>query len=299
MLDEVKPDLANVSTALVNLGRWNLECARRGIPFATEKPMAFNLDELAELWEACGGRGSREAPSPLTPLPPGERGTGDSVLLVYPIQGMLGEPAFTPAHDAVKAGRIGTPLASYHQKSYRWGSRPESYKDRGSFPGLTPWVGIHALAWMHWILGDSFTEVTGWEGMQARPAYPACASQAGLLLRQAQGGFALLSLDYLRPAAAPTHGDERMRIAGTRGVVELGGALRGCVLTTEQEGPREIQPDAALEDPYTQFARAVRRECAPPMLLRDAFRVTEIAFLAQRAVETGQPVALTPSRLGA
>ena len=274
MLDQIQPDLVNVATALECGGRWNLECARRGVPFATEKPLAFTLDELAQIWEAS----ARQA----VPL--------------YPIQGMLGVPAFHAAHEAVKAGRIGKPLASYHQKSYRWGERPDSYKDRRTFPGLVPWVGIHALAWMQWILGDIFEEASGWEGVEARPAYAACASQAGMIFRQAQGGYALLSLDYLRPAAAPTHGDERLRIAGTQGVVEIAGPQSACVLTTSREGPREIQPAAAPLDPYTQFARSLRKEAAPPISRYDAFRVTELAFLAQRAVETGQPVALRPSR---
>ena len=40
------------------------------------------------------------------------------------------------------------------------------------------------------------------------------------MLTMRNGGVASVTLDYLRPAAAPTHGDERLRIAGTRGVIE-------------------------------------------------------------------------------
>src|SRR3954451_3298074 len=63
-------------------------------------------------------------------------------------------------------------------------------------------------------------EVMGREGTTARPDFPACGSQAAFVLTMRNGGVASVTLDYLRPEPAPTHGDERLRIAGTRGVIE-------------------------------------------------------------------------------
>jgi len=50
-----------------------------------------------------------------------------------------------------------------------------------------------------------------------------CEDHAGLLLRLANGGTATCHLDFLRPEAAPTHGDDGLRIAGSEGVLEVWG----------------------------------------------------------------------------
>lgn len=276
LLDEARPELVQVSTHFSRMGRWNMEALRRGIPVFSEKPVAFGLEELAELWEA-GGRGK-------VPFAAG--------------QGVQGDAAFEAAREAVRAGRIGEALASYHQKSYRWGTRPESWKDRRTFPGVVPWVGVHALAWMTWILGDVFTEVAGWEGVAARPEYPACASQAGAIFRQSNGGFAMLSMDYLRPASAPTHGDERLRIAGTQGVVEVRSGEKTCALIEAGAALRDLAPSAPPLDAFTRFAKSLLKEGPPPMESRETFRVTELAFLTQRALDEGKPVGLRTTLAG-
>ena len=86
---------------------------------------------------------------------------------------MRAVPGLAAVRQAVRAGEIGDPLLSFSQKTYKWGDdRPDAYRSRKTFPGLAPWVGIHAFDWLHWILGDVFTEVHGGEGATARPDFP-------------------------------------------------------------------------------------------------------------------------------
>jgi hypothetical protein len=49
-------------------------------------------------------------------------------------------------------------------------------------------------------------------------------------------------------------------------------------------------------DPFTQFARSLRGEAPPPLMLHEACRITEIAVKAQEAGETGRVVSLRDSR---
>ena len=164
-----------------------------------EKPLAMDLATLEGLFQAA--RKSKAA--------------------LVPMHTMRGVPELAAVRQAVRSGEVGDPLLSFSQKTYKWGDdRPDAYRSRKTFPGIAPWVGIHAFDWLHWILGDVFTEVYGREGTAAHPDFPACASQAAFVLTMANGGVASVTLDYLRPESAPTHGDERLRIAGTRGVVE-------------------------------------------------------------------------------
>ena len=113
-------------------------------------------------------------------------------------------PSWRRCGRAVRGGEIGEPLLSFSQKTYKWGNdRPDAYRSRKTFPGIAPWVGIHAFDWLHAILGDVFTSVQGCEGATARPDYPACASQAAFVLTMKNGGVAAVTLDYLRPESAP------------------------------------------------------------------------------------------------
>jgi predicted dehydrogenase len=239
-----------------------------------EKPLAMNLPTLEGLFQAA-----RKA----------------NVALV-PIHTMRGVSELAAVKEAVKSGDIGEPLLSFSQKTYKWGkSRPDSYRSRRTFPGLAPWVGIHAFDWLHWILGDVFTEVIGREGATARPDFPACGSQAAFLLTMNNGGVAAVTLDYLRPEAAPTHGDERLRIAGSRGVIETALVERKVTLSTADRPPRTL-PLKPQTDLFTQFARSLRGEAPPPLTLHEGCRTTEIAIKAQQAAETGQVVSLRDSR---
>ena len=191
-------------------------------------------------------------------------------------------PALAAVQQAVHAGAIGDPLLSFSQKTYRWGTkRPDFYRDRKTFPGLAPWIGIHAFDWLHWILGDVFTEVQGREGTTARPDFPACGSQAAFVLTMRNGGVATVTLDYLRPATAPTHADERLRIAGTRGVIETALIEHKVTLITESNPPQTL-PVARQTDIFTQFARSLCGEGPPPLTLHEACRITEIAIKANR-----------------
>ena len=155
-------------------------------------------------------------------------------------------------------------------------------------------MGIHAFDWLHWILGDVFTEIQGREASTARPDFPACGSQAAFVMTMKNGGVASLTLDYLRPEAAPTHGDERLRIAGTRGVIETAINERRVSLTAADHPPQAL-PLPTTMDIFTQFVLSLRGQGTLPLGLHEACRVTEIALKAQRAADSKSVVTLRDS----
>jgi predicted dehydrogenase len=274
MLETERLDVVQVCCRSDRLPAWVLTCLERGLPVMAEKPLAMDLPTLEGLYHAA--RKTKAA--------------------LIPMHTMRGVSELAAVKESVGAGNIGEPLLSFSQKSYKWGkSRPASYRSRRTFPGLAPWVGIHAFDWLHWILGDVFTEVIGREGTTARPDFPACGSQAAYLLTMNNGGVATVTLDYLRPEAAPSHGDERLRIAGSRGVIETALVERKVTLSIADGKPR-ILPMKPQTDLFTQFARSLRGEAPPPLMLHEACRITEIAIKAQEAAETGRVVSLRDSR---
>jgi predicted dehydrogenase len=273
MLDTQRLDVVQVSGRNDRIPAWALICLERGIPVMAEKPLAMDLPTLEGLFHAAQ----------------------KTKAALVPMHTMRGVPELAAVRQAVRAGAIGAPLVSFSQKTYKWGkSRPDAYRSRTTFPGLAPWVGIHAFDWLHWILGDVFVEVQGREGTTARPDFPACGSQAAFVLTMAHGGVAAMTLDYLRPEAAPTHGDEWLRIAGSRGVVETALIEKKVTLTTADHRPRTL-PLTPQTDLFTQFARSLRGEAPPPLTLHEACRITEIALKAQQAADTGRVVSLRDS----
>ena len=169
MLESERLDVVQVCARCDRIPSWSRACLERGLPVMAEKPLAMDLPTLEGLFHAAKKAGAA----------------------LVPMHTMRGVPELAAVRRAVRAGAVGDPLMSFSQKTYKWGkSRPDAYRRRETFPGLAPWVGIHAFDWLHWILGDVFTEVVGREGTTAHPDYPACASQAAFVLtmQQRRGG---------------------------------------------------------------------------------------------------------------
>jgi hypothetical protein len=112
------------------------------------------------------------------------------------------------------------------------------------------------------------------------------------------GGAVALSCDFLRPETAPTHGDERLRLAGIRGVIEMRLAEGNPTLVTADRAPRTLALKL-MPDIFTAFVRGLRGESPLPLSQRDAFRITEIALKTQQAADTGRVVSLADSRFAA
>jgi predicted dehydrogenase len=273
LLDTERLDVVQICGRNDRIPVWARLALERGLPVMAEKPIAMDLPTLEGLFRAAV----------------------KTKAALVPMHTMRGVAELAAVRQAVRAGEIGDPVLSFSQKTYKWGkSRPDFYRDRKTFPGLAPWVGIHAFDWLHWILGDVFTEVIGREGTTARPDYPACGTQAAFVLTMRNGGVASVTLDYLRPEPAPTHGDERLRIAGARGVIETALIEHKVTLVTADRRPRTL-PLKRPPDIFTQFARSLRGEAPAPLTLPEACRITEIAIKAQQAADTGQVVSLRDS----
>ena len=152
MLDTERLHVVQVSARNDRIPVWSRTCLERGLHVMAEKPLAMDLLALEGLFRAAQ----------------------KTKTFLIPMHTMRGEPSLAAVRHAVRDGTMGDPFMSFSQKTYRWGtSRSNAYRSRATFPGLAPWIGIHAFDWLHWILGDVFTEVQGREGTTARPDYTA------------------------------------------------------------------------------------------------------------------------------
>ena len=247
MLDTLKPDLAVVSPVFGKTGEVILECAKRGIDVFSEKPVASSLEELEHVESAVKASGIR----------------------FCAMHYLRYTPAFFHAAALVKSGVIGEVKLLTAQKSYRFGTRPDWYRDRTLYGGTIPWVGIHAIDWIYHFSGKRFLSVTAQS--LGNPEMTA------LCQFEMEGGvMAAVNVDYYRPATAPTHDDDRIRCVGTKGVLEV---RNKRIYLINENGEQEILPSAAPEL-FSEFL-----DGRQPISVDEIFYLTRVALTARDAAD--------------
>lgn len=149
------------------------------------------------------------------------------------------------------------------------------------------WVGIHALDMIHFITGQGFRTVAARQKNVAHPQRPACEDSLAAMFELDNGGTATVSVDLLRPATAPTHGDDWIRVVGTNGILEARANDRVVHLLTEAGPPQLIHPDPA-RPLYRPFLEKTELLMQPD----DPFHLTRACLCARDAAATGtiQPI---------
>ena len=263
LLGSEKVDAAVVSGTDGERAGVLLACIERGIHIISEKPLTMTLDELEKVREAL---------------------RGGKVLLTMLLT-MRSSPEYVALKRAVEGGEVGEVCLATAKKSYKLGARPEWQKNPGTFSGIIPFIGSHALDLIRWTTGREFTEVTARQGNIAHPEAGGMEDNATVLARLDNGASASARLDYCRPPGAPTHGDDRLRIAGSTGVAE---ARDGKPVLIDAKGVRELAKEE--KRPFLpNFTRALGGKGELLVPTEDAFRMTEVVLRARESARKGRP----------
>ena len=270
LLEKEELDVVGVCMPYYRNAEVSIAAARRGVHIVSEKPVATTLADLAKLKKVV---------------------TRSKIRLTTMLN-MRCFPPYRAARKAVQEGLIGEPILLTSQKSYKFGAaRPWFYKDAKTYGGSIPWAGIHAIDYMRWTTGRKYVQVSAWQGNKDHPDYPGFQDHGGVLLKLDNAGTAMCNMDYLRPETAPTHGDDRLRVAGSDGVLEVLGAENRVLLTTAADGPRELDLPEKV-DFFADFLAELAGKGKHLISQEDAFRLTEVCLKARNAAETGKWSAL-------
>jgi predicted dehydrogenase len=259
MLDETRPDVAVVATRYDRNAVVSAECLRRGVNCFTEKAVAHNRETLEDLRAAAKEGNAR----------------------IIGMHGMRYLPEYHAAYKAVHERAIGKPMLFTGQKSYVFGNhRPDFYRRRETYGGTILWVAVHALDWAYWIMGD-IGPIHAFHSSENNFGWGECETAAVLCFSFRNGGMGTINADFYRPRAATSHGDDRMRIAGDAGVIEV--FERKAYLTTHEN----TQTELPLEDSdfFGDFCREIRGEGTCRLSMEDTFRVTELGILARESAD--------------
>ncbi|MDC7240875.1 MAG: Gfo/Idh/MocA family oxidoreductase [Spirochaetales bacterium] len=259
LLDRVNPDLVVNNTWYGRAAAVTAESLKRGIHVFAEKPLAGSLEELDEirrLWRK-----------------------GSAVL-----GGMFGisySAPFVTLREYLKSEGIGRLRMINARKSYKLGERPEFYKHRDTYTGTIPWVGSHGVDWILRYSGKRILEGYALHSTEENCGHGDLELTALCSYLLEDGIQASLSIDYCRPGAASTHGDDRLRMAGTEGVLEI---REGRVFLIDSGEEREM-PLLPAESVFSSFLQACLSTESGRIWGDHALSVSEICLKSRDAAD--------------
>ena len=272
LLTQTRPDLVVIATRLDRVAPAAIDAAAAGCHLICEKPLAIDHAHLRELRHAVS-QGRRHC---------------------IPIMDNRLHPVLQAATAAIRAGRIGRVVLANARKSYKWGTRPEWFGDRQRYGGTIPWIGIHALDFIHAVAAQPFTTVAAMQSNAAHPDRPGCEDNCTLLLELETGIHATASLDYFRPAGAGTWGDDWIRVVGTQGVIEAYLDRRSCTLLPAQGQPEELPLPQAITAFDAFLQSLVAGQPYPFDATETGFLLTHAVLCARDAADQRQVIPILP-----
>lgn len=267
MLEKEQPRFVVIDSRFCDHSRLAEEALKRNISVYCEKPLATELFDLNSL----------------------KKTAKESKGKLFAMQSLRYLPWFYTAKCLADEGQIGKIRMINVQKSYKLGRRTEFFKNRETYGGTIPWVAIHGIDLILWISGRKAKSVHAFQSGKEN-------FQHGELEMTAVCNFMLeneitanLQADYYRVSTAPTHSDDRLRIVGTEGVIEV---KAGKVYLTNREyyeQERELyKAPWMIED----FLRYIEGSTDTLLDMNESFYSTEIALWTRESAETGKAVQL-------
>jgi predicted dehydrogenase len=269
MLAQEKLDLVAINNNTGERTAAILACVSRGLDVLAERPLALSRPDLEKVKRSVAAK--KVALGALFPM-------------------RFGAP-YQAIKRVVADGSIGQVLQMTAQKSYQLRTRAPWFLKRESYGGTIGWIGIHLIDLMRWTSGREIRQVASFHTRPGLPGMGEMDAVTGSVFKLDNGGVATMNLDYLRPKQAPSHGDDRMRLIGTQGVVEYQAAT-GVTVITQDKPPTPIDPLPRPQSLFVDFLEATYNGKPSGLPLADVYRASEIALAAERAMAEGRVVAV-------
>lgn len=266
MLDTLQPDIAVVSCIFKDHAKVSAEALIRGIHVFVEKPLATTLDDLVMLKQVYQQSGR----------------------CLAPMFGMRYSAPFITAWQEVKNQKVGKIRSIQVQKSYKLGQRDAFFKQRNTYGGSISWVGSHAIDLAYWFSGEQFKSVFALQSTQDNQQHGELEMSACCQFQMTNEVFATVNLDYFRPSNADSHADDRIRVVGTRGVLEV---RHGAVyLTNDERHGEQMIPLLNGEEIFEDFLNQVQGNGSSRIAAEDAFTVTDACLRATASADQGKVI---------
>jgi predicted dehydrogenase len=265
MLGAEKLDVAAVTNDNGGRAAAIVACAERGINVIAEKPFAINRRDMERVRETA----ARKKIALGTILP------------------MRFSPHYMAMHNAVKEGTLGEVVQVAGQKSYKAAADVKWRLQRETYGSTMLWIGIHMIDLMLFTTGRDIRETASWQTRVGMPELKEQENVSVSMFRFDNGALGELRMDYLRSQKAATHGDDRLRIAETRGIIEWDHD-RGLVLMTADRAPGRLDQLPPPGSVFIDFLESVYNGKPSMLPPADIWRSNEVTMAAHEAAEQGK-----------
>jgi len=267
MIEEVKPDVAVISTRLDIIPQVIIDAANAGCHIIAEKPLALDKDNLEKVRKAIK----------------------DNNVRLTAMLSMRSEPEFIAAKNVYESGVIGEAVLVNGRKSYKYGKRPDWFGDKDKYGGTIGWVGIHAFDFINFVTGLGFGKTAAMQGNFSHPERPACEDNCAIIAELSNGGNCTVSVDLFRPQSAGTHGDDWIRVVGTKGVIEARGSDNTCTVIIDGEKPEPVELPAKSKM-FKDFLLSLCGDENAPTYQEESFMLTDVCLRADDSAQNSTVV---------
>lgn len=265
MVRSAKPDVVIVSSRLDRNATLAMQAIRSGVRrVVVESPMALDVATLGKLW----------------------RLVNESRTQVRAMLRARSVGPFGAARAAIAAGAIGDVVLVQAHKSCGRGERPDWWAQRRLYGGTIAWLGTEVFDAIDFLTGLPVRRVAAQHRNRAHEQWPACEDTCAIIA-ELEGAMASVSIDFLRPPAAPTCSEDQVRVVGTRGTIIANTAEGSCALIDDGGGPRPL-PHVEMPPVYAPFLLGQERGGQSPIHADDGFRVTMAGLSARDAADRGE-----------
>lgn len=270
MLDQEKPDILVVDNRFAERYSAEYMAAGRGIHVYADKPIAVNEEELKSLY----------------------RCVKENNVTLWAMDTVRYDPWYYTAWQLIREGKIGKVRMVNCQKSYRLGKRPDFYRERKYYGGTIPWVTIHGIDMVRMVTGKEFLSVYSQQSTAENKGYGEMEIITTSCFRMEDDILATITTDYYRPENTHSHDDDRMRVVGTEGIVEVmrrDGDHEVRLINKDHNGTIPVEqknPPFIFED----FVNTIRGNGEELLDVKESFRNAYAAVCAQRSADENRIV---------
>lgn len=276
MLDEEKPDIIVVDCRFAERYLPEKTAIERGVNVYADKPIAMTEEELESLYSSVKKSGK----------------------VLWAMDTVRYDPWYYTAKKLIDEGKIGKIRMVNCQKSYRLGVRLPLYKERKYYGGTIPWVTIHAIDMIRMVTGVECESVYSQQSRTENNGYGEMEVITTSCFELENDILATVSTDYYRPENTHSHDDDRMRVVGTEGIIEVirrEGDHEVRLINKENDGSvpmKQGNPPFIFED----FVNTINGEGLELLNVKESFRNAYVAICAQRSADEHKIIKMENAR---
>ena len=277
MLDSEQPDILVVDNRFSERYVPEKTAILKGIHVYADKPIGMTEEELNDLYAEVKKSGK----------------------YLWAMDTVRYDAWYYTARKLVEKGAIGKVRMVNCQKSYRLGERLPFYRERKYYGGTFGWVTIHAIDMIRMITGKECLSVYSRQSRADNFGYGDMEIITTSSFELEDDILATVSTDYYRPENTHSHDDDRMRVVGTKGIIEVirrDGEHEVRLINEENNGtvpvPQE-KPPFIFED----FVHTIQGGGEGLLDVEESFRNAYVAICAQRSADEKRVVPMKNARI--